>query len=232
MKKATQLTVNERKQRAKLKMNFQVTSNSQAKKLADSANIRSELYNGVSDIIPHSYFTEFMEAKRKKHKRECVESVPTLLECAENFKDSCDPELQPQLLPDTFTNSLFFIEDQVKLVYEKTIGQFNYKEWKRQRTGRITASRFKEIYSCAERLYSGEVDEHPSALIASIMGYSEYVQTWQMKHGLNTEVHAKAKFKQIFKKLHKNCTFKDPGMTICEIIPLISVSPDLEVCCS
>ena len=64
------------------------------------------------------------------------------------------------------------------------------------------------------------------------MGYSEYVQTWQMKHGLNTEVHAKAKFKQIFKKLHKNCTFKDPGITIYERFPFIFVSPDLEVCCS
>ena len=53
-----------------------------------------------------------------------------------------------------------------------------------------------------------------------------------MKHGLNTEVHAKAKFKQIFKKLHKNCAFKDPGMTIYERFSFISVSPDLEVCCS
>ena len=128
MKKATQLTVNERKQRAKLKMNFQVTSNSQAKKLADSANVRSELYNEVSDTIPRSCFTEFMEAKTKKHKRECVESVLTLLECAESFKDCCDPELQSQLLPDTFANSLFLTKDQIKLVYEKTIGQSNCNE--------------------------------------------------------------------------------------------------------
>ena len=115
----------------KLKMNFQVTSNSQARKLADSGNIRSELYNEVSDIIPRSCFTEFMEAKRKKHKRECVESVPTLLECAESFKDCCGPELQPQLFPDTFSNSLFFTEDQIKLVYEKTIGHSNCNEWKK-----------------------------------------------------------------------------------------------------
>ena len=128
--------------------------------------------------------------------------------------------------------TLFFTEDQIKLVYEKAIGQSNCKEWKRQRTSRITVSRFKEIYSCAERLYIGELDEHPLALTVSVMGYSEYLQTWQMKHRLNTEVHANAKFKQIFKKLHKNCTFKDPGMTICERFFFISVSSDLEVCCS
>ena len=79
----------------KLKMNFQVTSNSQARKLADSGNIRSELYNEVSDIIPRSCFTEFMETERKKHKRKRVESVPTSLECAESFKDCCDTELEP-----------------------------------------------------------------------------------------------------------------------------------------
>ena len=57
--------------------------------------------------------------KRKKHESECVESVPTLLECAESFQDCWDPALQPQLLPETFINSLFFTEDQVKLVYGK-----------------------------------------------------------------------------------------------------------------
>ena len=57
-----------------------------------------------------------MEFKKIKNKRECVKSVPTLLEQAESFKDCCDPEGQPQLLPDTFYNSLFFAEDQIKSV--------------------------------------------------------------------------------------------------------------------
>ena len=77
-------------------MNFQVASGSHVKKHADNASIRAELYNEVSYIIPCSCFTEFMKAMRKKRKRECVESVPTLLEFAESFK-GCDPELQPQL---------------------------------------------------------------------------------------------------------------------------------------
>ena len=47
MKKATQLRVNERNQRATTKINFQVTSNSQPKELADSASIRPERYNEV-----------------------------------------------------------------------------------------------------------------------------------------------------------------------------------------
>ena len=41
---------------------------------------------------------------------DCVESVLTFLECAENFQYCCDPEPQPQLLPNTFTNSLFLLK--------------------------------------------------------------------------------------------------------------------------
>ena len=37
-----------------------------------------------------------MEAMRRKHKRECVKSVPTLLKFAESFKD-CYSELQALL---------------------------------------------------------------------------------------------------------------------------------------
>ena len=47
-------------------MNFQVASNSPAKKLTDSASIRAEYCDEVSDIVPRSLFTEFMKAKWKK----------------------------------------------------------------------------------------------------------------------------------------------------------------------
>ena len=52
-----------------------------------------------------------------------------------------------------------------------------------------------------------------------------------MRHGLNDEVHAKAKPKQIFKKLYKICVFKNPGMKIWEGFPFIYVIPDLGNCC-
>ena len=95
MKKATQLTVNEKKQRAKLKMNFQATSNSQAKKLTDSASARAEICDEVSDIVPRSPLTKFMDAKWKK--REFMESVSTLQECIESLNVCCDLEIQFQL---------------------------------------------------------------------------------------------------------------------------------------
>lgn len=78
-----------------------------------------------------------------------MESVSILQECVESFNVCCDLELQLQLWLDTFSDTLFFTEGQIKFVYEQTIEQFNCKERKRQRSGRITASRFKEIYSWA-----------------------------------------------------------------------------------
>ena len=53
-----------------------------------------------------------------------------------------------------------------------------------------------------------------------------------MKHGINSEPHAKQKFKQFFKKTHQNPEVSDPGMTVFKSHPFISVSPDLEINCS
>ena len=66
-------------------------------------------------------------------------------------------------------------------------------------------------------------------IVGYIMGYKSVPQTWQMKHGINIEPHAKQKFKQLFKKSHKHTQIKDPGMTVCYSYPYISGSPDLEI---
>ena len=36
-------------------------------------------------------------------------------------------------------------------------------------------------------------------ILALVMGYTTPPQTWQMKHGINSEPHAKQTFKQFFK---------------------------------
>ena len=66
-------------------------------------------------------------------------------------------------------------------------------------------------------------------ILALVMGYITPPQTWQMKHGINSEPHAK--FKQFFKKTHQNPKVSDPGMTVFKSHPFISVSPDLEINC-
>ena len=95
----------------------------------------------------------------------------------------------------------------------------------------MTAFRFSEINKCSKRLKEQKINECPVHLVAIIMGYSEFHPTWQMKHGINTEVHAKAKYKTLFKNSLLKSSCKDPGMTVMESHPFISASPDLEAQC-
>ena len=64
------------------------------------------------------------------------------------------------------------------------------------------------------------------------MGYEKSATTWQMKHGINTEIHAKTKYKSLTKKSHKVMTYTDPGMTVFEDYPFFAAKPDLEINCA
>ena len=69
-------------------------------------------------------------------------------------------------------------------------------------------------------------------ILALVMEYKAPPETWQTKHGINPEPHAKQKFKQFFKKTHQHPDVSDPGMTVFKSHPFISVSLDLEINCS
>ena len=129
MKKAIQPSSEERKRKAQCRINFQVMFDSQAKKILNSDDIRADFFNDVSNIIPRSCFTEFMEARKKKIKIQNSETVPSLVDCAKSFKDSCDPELDIEFLHDAFTDSLIFNEIQIKTVYDMTKTQSKCSEW-------------------------------------------------------------------------------------------------------
>ena len=55
------------------------------------------------------------------------------------------------------------------------------------------------------------------------------VVTWQMKHGINMEIHAKHKYKSLTRRFHKNMTYNNPGMTVFEEYPYLSATPDMEI---
>ena len=69
-------------------------------------------------------------------------------------------------------------------------------------------------------------------ILALVMGYATPLQTWQMKHGINSEPQVKQKFKRFLKKTHQNPEVSDPGMVVFKSHSFISVSPDLEINCS
>ena len=69
------------------------------------------------------------------------------------------------------------------------------------------------------------------------MRYEKSATTWQMKHGINTEIHAKIKYKSLNKNSYKGMTYTDykgmtyadPGMTVFEDYPFLAATPDLEI---
>ena len=64
------------------------------------------------------------------------------------------------------------------------------------------------------------------------MGYEKSVTTWQMKHGINNEIHAKSKYKSLTKKFQKGMTYTDPGAAVFEDYTCLAVTPHLEINCA
>ena len=132
----------------------------------------------------------------------------------------------------TYLQVLFYFQLRKSKKYtRKKTDQSNNDEWTFQRKGRLISSRFSEINKCSKILKEQKINKCPVYLAAIIMGYPEFYPTCQIKHGINTEVHAKAKYRTLLTKSHLKFSFKDPGMTVMEPRLFISPSPDLEVQC-
>ena len=222
-------TYENRKLKLQSRLNFKTMSGSQAEKLKDKQSIHEDFFSSAHTIIPKSCFVKLMQGK--KNRVTTPTYVLSLNDFAEGFKENCSPELNIEDLNDIFTDSLLLPTEQIKEIYKQTTEQSNSDEWKSRRKGRLIASRFSEINKCSKRLKEQKINESPVHLIANVMGYSEFRPTWQMKHGVNTELYAKAKYKTLFKKSHLKSSFKDPGMAVMECHPFISASPDLEAQC-
>ena len=90
---------------------------------------------------------------------------------------------------------------------------------------------FAESFNkCSKRLKEQKINECPVHVVTTIMGYSEFHPTWQMKHGINTDVHAKAKYDFIQEEPFE-VFIQRSIMTVMESHPFISASPDLEAQC-
>ena len=193
-------TVNSDKIKRKLeRQTFLTTSESQAAKLKDKKIVRQELLERISNVVPKSCFVELMTVKKNRDSGPEI-NAPTILDFAESFIDSCDPELDVVDPTEIFAWSLLITGEQVKTIYSQTVAQSKTAFWQKQRHGRITAFKFKDISETVTRIKKNPTVECPEYLISAIMGYEKSVTTWQMKHGINNEIHAKSKYKSLTKK--------------------------------
>ena len=130
MKKATQETLEKRKSKAEVKKTFRVMTDSQFHRLSNRKNIRQEFFNEACAIIPTSCFVELMESKQKKYTPSQNSNIPILFDLAASFEDSCDPELDLEMLNEMFTDSIIYSDKQIQNIYEITKKQSDSQYWR------------------------------------------------------------------------------------------------------
>ena len=116
--------------------------------------------------------------------------------------------------------------DDIKYVSNSTQKQNNSPEWFAQRKGRITASKFRKVFTKMNSLKKDENIDHTKA-ISDLMGYDKRPPSDDMRFGISMEMHAKKLYKSQNVKKHKNLKVKDSGLVISETHPWIGASPDL-----
>lgn len=214
----------------KRKLEYLPMSDSGKNLVSDKKKMRNKFYEAVKEIAPNSCFVQLVEGK--------VQNAPyeneNLTINARTLSLSEHAELlkkEPNFSEESYLNSIKLSKNQIDSIYQNTITQSKSKFWFEQRKGRITASKFKKIYTRMNTLKNENSTEDPTPLISEIMGKDEKKSTWQMNFGLSAERHAVKRYKQIMRLKHKEIKFTDPGMTVSETDPFISCTPDLEVFC-
>ena len=110
---------------------FLIMSESQAVKLRDKKIVLQKLLERVSNVVPKSCFVELMTGKKNRDTSPEI-NVPTFLDFAESFIDSCNPELDIADLTEIFAGSLLITGEQVKTIYNQTVAQSKTTFWQKQ----------------------------------------------------------------------------------------------------
>ena len=95
-----------------------------------------------------------MEKKRLSKKPEENKACkPSVLKIANDLRNNKENEgVKTDLLVQKLIASLDFTEGDVTALYKNKVGQSNNSEWTEQRKGRLTASKFKSVYTRAKTL--------------------------------------------------------------------------------
>ncbi|XP_074039917.1 uncharacterized protein isoform X1 [Leptinotarsa decemlineata] len=113
--------------------------------------------------------------------------------------------------------------DMASDIEVKTQGQRTSEEWYRQRTGRITASVFKDV--CKTSL------KKPSLSLIKLICYPQKICTKQMKWGIEHEETAINKYHESMIEKHENFLVNKVGLVISVTWPQLGASPDGFVYC-
>ncbi|XP_047140040.1 uncharacterized protein LOC105845087 [Hydra vulgaris] len=206
----------------KRKLDYTTTNKHSAKYVADSKAIRTEFFEKVKNLIPNSAFVKMEESKKNLpvNQKSTINSL-TIQALVVRFNSD---------LVDEFISSTQLSDEDIKIIFNNTKAQSESMLWFEQRSGKITASKVKRVYTAMNTAlkYNTEPFNH----ISEVLWKETVVQTWQMKHDISSEKHAKIKYKNIVKSHHENILFIGPGINVSRTHVFLSVTPDIEINCS
>ena len=215
------------------KLNYNPAPSPLKMNIANKKIMRLKLFNATRHLVPQSTFIETFEGKekprvcRKNHKKH----VETLEEIANKSNIFSNREKDKDKAILQYIDKIKSMKlDDIKNVSNSTQKQNNSPQWFAQRKGRITASKFRKVFTKMNSLKKDENIDHTKA-ISDLMGYDKRPPSDDMRFGISMEMHAKKLYKSQNVKKHKNLKVKDSGLVISETHPWIGASPDLLVEC-
>jgi len=160
------------------------------------------------DYVPKTSTTDFPPALDELYNKELHgKSFPEVIEHCRNV-------------------TISVTENQVKNVEEETRQQAKSNTWFRHRTGRITASRMKSACHTDPRQPSQSLIK--SVCYPNLFKFSTAATQWGCDH----EKDALEEYQQKYAEEHRDCDFREAGLTIDVENPHIGASPDGYVSCS
>lgn len=138
-------------------------------------------------------------------------------------------------IPTSFIDVLPSISDEELYMIDKlTINQHENENWYRLRKGRITASKFYQVFTRVNTIHKkGKENVDCSSLIKLVMLYEKVDPNIKaLKYGRETESIAAKAYLKSYKKKHTNVTSQCCGMVIDKQNVFLSASPDMLISCS
>ena len=193
-------------------------------KAGEKDQITEQLASVLKEIAPDSCFVQnYFSIPFPEEPKICLPNPPIEVAKATHPDDFED-----------FLNDIQLSETEIKDLAKGTVGQSDSEDWHKQRLGRITASKFHAVSITMDKIdKSNSNNSRIQNLCREIMGYSHFVQTKAMKHGISEEYTAKKKYSKFMRssKQHKGFECEDTGLHVIASHPYIGASPDMIISC-
>lgn len=190
-----------------------------------------EFLEDVREIVPNAVVYS-------EHKEKPLPKRPKLLPSEEKFdmpEKVLDIALQCYTINQLNAGIIRACGEKIDVIAAATTSQAKSDQWFEQRHGRITASKFKQVYTKC-KTFTKKSQSNINQLISDplikriIFGQNLY-STPAMKHGINTEPFALESFLTFWKAKHRNTTNRSSGLVLDKIHPYIAATPDQLLSC-